>query len=100
MNTPIKSLLKDRDDLYGDAWKVGGLILGTLMPQLANLIRVAPEYAYAWIMILNKLVRATKSPHEMDHWKDIEGYAKLVSDDIYNRNHKWKEQPSEGEHDG
>lgn len=93
MNTPIKSLLKDREEEYGDAWFVGGETLGFLQGPLGGLIRKAPQYAYAWITILNKLIRACKTPYEIDHWVDIQGYAKLVADDIHDNKHKWKEQP-------
>lgn len=93
MSTQIKSLLKDRDEEYGDAWKISGDAVGFLQGPFGALVRKAPQYAYAWLMILNKLIRATKTPYDIDHWVDIQGYAKLVADDIYDENHKWKEQP-------
>ncbi len=93
MNEQIESLLKDRDEEYGDAWKTSGEILHTLSEHLNELIRKAPQYVYAWLMILNKLIRACRTPYNMDHWIDIQGYAKLVSDDIHREDHRWKEQP-------
>lgn len=88
----IGTLLKDRDEEYGDAWLISGDTVGYLQGPFGSLIRKAPQYAYAWFMILNKLIRACKTPYDIDHWVDIQGYAKLVSDNIYNENHKWKEQ--------
>lgn len=93
MNKPIDTLLKDRDEEYGNAWKVSGNITSALRAEFDDLLRKAPQYAYAWMMILNKLIRATMTPYDIDHWIDIQGYAKLVSDDIHNENHRWKEQP-------
>ncbi len=95
MNTPIKSLLKDRENEYGGAWKVTGETIGFLQGPLGELLRKAPFYAFAWTMILNKLIRACATPYNIDHWLDIQGYAKLVADDIHDNNHKWKEQPGE-----
>lgn len=91
MTKQIDTLLKDRGHEYGDAWYIGGEAIGFLKGPLDELIRKAPQYTYSWIMILNKLIRACATPYNIDHWKDIQGYAQLVADDIYDNNHKWKE---------
>lgn len=91
MSEQIDTLLQERDVLYGDAWKISGCTLQSLRLPFTELIRKAPQYVFAWVMILNKLIRACKSPYEIEHWKDIQGYAQLVADDIYDENHKWKE---------
>ena len=43
-----------------------------------NLLRMAPEVYYNWVIILNKLTRLLADPLNIDSWKDIAGYASLV----------------------
>jgi hypothetical protein len=74
----IQTLLARRGEEYGMAWKITGE-----MAKHVNLHEVtAAGYLYPWITMLCKLVRATVSPRNPDHWRDIAGYATLVLNDL------------------
>lgn len=74
----IRNMLDNRDVKYGQSW----LVTGKLMP-LLKLDRIINQgLFFAWIMILNKLMRAMTTPDDIDHWKDIAGYAILVADHL------------------
>lgn len=70
----IEALLEKRQEKYGDAWIVPGE-----MAKLVDLTKVADmNFLYVFMVILSKLVRITSTPSDIDHWKDIAGYATLV----------------------
>lgn len=75
-------IMVDRNNEYGNAWLLTGLVMdfvrnNTNNPaQLDDLWRSG--YGYVWTIILCKLMRAVTSPTNIDHWADIEVYAKLV----------------------
>ena len=78
----IEKLLNERQKTHGEAWHLTGRVLGMLYLNLVVIMTQFPEYAFAWIMILNKLVRALQAPDEIDHWRDIAGYAQLVVNNL------------------
>lgn len=80
----LSETLGSRGEEYGAAWTVTGQLLSSepLCMLLMRLIIKGGPYTFAWIMILNKLVRAATSPGNVDHWLDIAGYATLVCDDL------------------
>ena len=80
MTDQVGSLLADRNKEYADAWKLEGTVLTnmTILPQLSLLASVFPEAWFPWVIILNKLLRALGSPRNVDHWRDMAGYATLV----------------------
>lgn len=67
----------EREREYGDAWLYTGKVL-TLFPDrlISRLLR--KKLLFPWLMILNKTIRILWSPGKIDHWKDIEGYARLA----------------------
>ena len=71
-------LLDEREAQYGQAWETTGVILGGLRVDLYKMIHSSSWLSFNWIMILNKLTRALKTPNDKDHWRDIIGYAQLV----------------------
>jgi len=81
-----QKLIEQRQATHGNAWKVYGLAAKALMPQVMTLIVDYPKYLFAWLMILNKLVRASFSPTTIEHWQDIQGYAQLVLNDLEQTN--------------
>lgn len=85
---PQDSLLAERDEDYGDAWIVTGKVMGFLSEHVGALLVKAPELSLAWVQILNKLIRVAFSPHKIDHWRDIQGYARLAELEIEKA---WKE---------
>ena len=79
----VQAVLKDRDMLYGKAWLLTGRLFESLVTHEAPLELIwRSGYFHAWYMIFIKLIRALFSPYKEDHWLDIQGYAKLVHDDI------------------
>lgn len=76
----INDLLKKREDQYGQAWLLTGLAVKALQPHYTRFVEKTPEFSNNWMQILMKLVRILFSPTNADHWRDIEGYAKLVRD--------------------
>lgn len=75
-------LIDERQEEYGDAWYDAGIVLGNIRGRFDNLLREAPWMAHNWVMILSKLMRATVSPYNKDHWADIIGYAQLILDKL------------------
>ncbi len=80
----VAELIRDRDAEYGAAWIVGGRVIGFLGEQFIAFVRKAPEYTYTWVVILSKMLRILQSPHHLDSWKDIAGYAMLVVEEEEN----------------
>lgn len=82
-NHKVDELIEERGKSYGIAWQITGKLVGAV-PQVVNalidMLRRAPEVYMPWMMILNKLVRILAQPYHKDSWKDIAGYAVLVSD--------------------
>lgn len=78
----IRDLVDERDAKYGKAW----LVTGRLMSIINTKLLMGRGLFFAWVMILNKLVRATATPDDPDHWKDIAGYALLVVDYLEGKN--------------
>jgi len=79
----IDELIQSRDAEYGSAWKLAGDILGTFHKSIyRSTLFTETTYGHNWVLILSKLIRALSSPYNRDHWQDIQGYAKLVTDDL------------------
>lgn len=76
-NVPTLDVERVREVLYGDAWKVQGILISFLQLDHLNAI-VTAGYYHPWYMILTKLIRLLYSPRNLDSWKDIIGYANLV----------------------
>ncbi len=78
----LRDLLVDRDTEYGRAWLVTGRVIKLLNIHLI----IDSGYFFNWVMILNKLIRALTTPRNVDHWRDMAGYAILVLDDLESAN--------------
>lgn len=74
----IHSLLVRRSKEYGQAWLVAGQLIWYL--RVKGLLQQLDEtpYMHNFVLILSKLARILKSPSNIDHWKDIAGYATLI----------------------
>lgn len=82
MPSGVIELLKDRENEYKGAWRLTGKLLGFLFPYMGKLFEEANEFSYSWVIVLNKLIRILGSPRHLDSWKDIEGYAHLVVEEL------------------
>ena len=82
---PIDDTLNERHKTHGDYHEQAELScalrdLFQTAGKWRTLTRVEKDAA---LMIAVKLSRAlTGNPHEADHWKDIQGYARLVEKDL------------------
>lgn len=80
----IAELVAGRNDAYGGAWLKTGKVLGfmteTLRVDLTPIIQSG--YFLNWFTILCKLIRALATPYNKDHWDDIAGYARLISEHL------------------
>lgn len=65
--------------VHGDSWFITGEIIKYIPKNLT--IWTSPKI-FAWLMILNKIVRAANSPDNPENWTDIIGYATLVLEDL------------------
>lgn len=74
----VKSLIKERDQQYGAAWKKTGQMMWCVANEVHEFLISAPELFYNWVIILNKLGRLLADPWNIDSWKDIAGYATLA----------------------
>lgn len=78
----IGKLLDERQQTHGDAHLIIGQYLSTMYAQgLLDKIFATP-YCYDWIMIFAKLVRITQQPFFPDNWSDVQGYGRLVSENL------------------
>lgn len=73
-----KDLVASRDELYGDAYKLTGVVLAPLNSLLSSLLRHEPTLWWCWLMVFNKLIRALFNPRHVDSWADMAGYAELA----------------------
>jgi len=79
-------IINERDDIYRGAWKKAGLMMEPVADDVANLLKVVPEFFSPWNIMMSKMARILGSPHNKDHWLDIAGYAMLVVHDIEAQN--------------
>lgn len=82
----IYALVESRKE-YDEAWLKTARVMKLL--EVENSTIWQSPYSFAWLMALNKLVRAMATPKHLDHWKDIQGYCQLIIDEIS------KEAPNE-----
>ena len=75
----VEALLNSRQQVYGNAWYLTNQILKFIPWDRFDLILKA-GFMFNWVMILNKLCRVLWDPNNKDHWRDMEGYARLVID--------------------
>ncbi|OCR88100.1 hypothetical protein CFT13S00388_02740 [Campylobacter fetus subsp. testudinum] len=83
----VEDILKDREETHGDFSDVARYSF-----DLSDIFRFSPNYAAGNLskvqmvgieMILHKLSRIMcGNPNEIDHYKDIQGYAELIIKDI------------------
>lgn len=95
-----KELVRERDELYGEAYVTTGLVVRELRNPIEKLLMYWPGLYLPWLMILNKLMRALANPGYPDTWRDIAGYAQLALEHINKEapiDHGW---PSEQKGDG
>lgn len=78
----MSSIIDERQETHGNAWMLMGHVLQPLVPEIVKLIQTNPKFVFAWLMILNKLVRILAKPDYMDHWVDIQGYTELIIRDL------------------
>jgi len=78
----IHQLLEDRGNVYGEAWKYTGELVRHVQPLVNDMCDQHPHLWWAWLMVLNKLVRLLFDPQHIDSWRDIAGYATLVLDEV------------------
>lgn len=80
----VKKLLDERGKSYGDAWWLAGMVTGVLFNHNVRIFDrlIASFFLHNWVLILSKMMRILVTPYEAEHWKDIEGYARLVRDKI------------------
>jgi hypothetical protein len=77
----IEKLIEERDAEYGGAWLNAGLVISSFDPRDLDQL-LWSGYMHNWVQILGKLMRIISSPRNVDHWKDIAGYAALVAKHI------------------
>jgi hypothetical protein len=76
MNTD--KLLEERKREYGDAWILAGVWLNHKAVRDSALFQES-IFIHNFVLILSKMARALHSPYNVDHWRDIAGYATLVA---------------------
>ena len=68
---PTTTIAEERQEQYKDADFLTGVILSIVDIRLLQ----TTTLLYHWTMCLGKLLRATASPLNDDHWNDLIGYA-------------------------
>lgn len=72
----IHAFVASRDKAYDEAWLKTSKVMVFLGVDRSAIW--ATSFSYAWLMILNKLIRAMATPENKDHWLDIQGYCQLI----------------------
>lgn len=83
-----ENILEEREKTHG-SFTMNAKIFQNLLLEMTYREEnpaIAPEYtpvqSLALMQILLKLSRIKQNPKEIDHWKDIAGYAQLVVKDM------------------
>ena len=80
---PTEELLTGRRSTYGQSWLMSGAILNAILEFGATTDKlIYSGYHWPWDAIMNKLARLLETPDHIDSWRDIEGYARLVREDL------------------
>ena len=78
----VRDLLKVREVDYGNSWILTGRIMSLLIAYAPMKPEMFGKFWHPIFMIVVKLCRALVTPAKRDHWRDIQGYAQLVLDDL------------------
>lgn len=78
----MNKMLEERGKVHGDAWKISGDLISYIDSNYNITPMIRSGYFFAWYMVLNKLIRALKTPDYRDNWVDIIGFAQLALNDI------------------
>jgi len=74
----IMDFLSRRDLEYGSSWQLTSVTLFPLRNKIFDMFQKLPACLFNWILIFNKLLRCLADPRNIDHWKDMAGYALLI----------------------
>jgi hypothetical protein len=74
----VNKLLEERGKEYGTAWITAGVWLNSKAVRDSALFQES-IFIHNFVLIMSKLARALHSPYNVDHWRDIAGYATLVA---------------------
>lgn len=80
----IEELLKERRKTHGD-FAMNAITAKSLFDIVISDSRGNEMQSSAWLalnVICQKIARICQTPDEVDHWKDIAGYATLVVKDL------------------
>lgn len=80
--TPEEAIMLDRNLQYGEAWDLTNDLIAIISRRAPILHMIQQGVMFTWTIILNKLIRAIQSPLKVDHWRDIQIYAKLMADKL------------------
>lgn len=83
----MTTIVEERNEAYADAWAKTGIVLSVVADDVDKLLRTRPHMFLPFVTIVCKLMRVFGSPDNPDHWLDIQGYAKLVLDDLERQHH-------------
>ena len=76
--TTIEALLEERGAQYGEAWRIANAFLAGIPLQAVQTAGCLHNYA----MIMSKMCRILATPKNPEHWRDIEGYARLQREEF------------------
>lgn len=79
-SSDIQALLTKRGETYAEAWLTAGRVLEVmLLNDKTSFHRIAASgFLHNFVLIVSKLCRALATPRNIDHWRDIAGYATLI----------------------
>ncbi|AOF54486.1 hypothetical protein BKG91_09035 [Rodentibacter caecimuris] len=73
----INETLQERAETHGN-FHEGAVIFNDILKHVEKSTKLDSTHKYAITMIATKLARILNgNPHEVDHWRDIAGYATL-----------------------
>lgn len=77
----VNIIIEAREKVHGKFWQTAATSVA--LKSVMNLERLNATQAEALAMIASKIARIVNgNPNEIDHWVDIQAYAKLVADEI------------------
>lgn len=78
----LESVAIQRTAKYGQSWRLSSAMIALCLKYYPKAGLWSSPYVSIWSRIVVKVVRALLDPEDPEHWTDINGYSKIVLEDL------------------
>lgn len=78
----VQALIEAKRLEHGHTWELCGRIWALMISYARTHPEIVGKYWVPIFMVVFKACRALNNPHNSENWKDIQGYAQLVLEDL------------------